>query len=228
LLTAWTAWRFNPHATRCLDLGSGIGSVGLLTLHKMAETAVLTCVEIQQISYSLACRTVKFNGLQDRVKLVHGDLRNAELLACEDSWDQVTASPPYFPVGSALASPHPQRAGARMELKGDVFDYCKAAARVLAEDGVFTLCHAAADSRPEEAIWSSGLKLLSRREVFFRAGQKPTIALFVCARTGERQDEEHFTIRDANGRWTEEYLAMRREMGVSDLSVSLSEAPVGG
>ena len=115
-----------------------------------------------------------------------------------------------------------------MELKGDVGDYCKAAARVLSEDGVFTLCHAAGDSRPERALNDSGLRVLCRKDVCFRLGQKPTIALYVAAWSGQRQDEPPFTIRDQNGRLTEEMVSMRREMGVPDLRVPLSEAPSAG
>ena len=37
LLTAWTAWRFRPDGNRLLDLGCGLGTVGLLTLYKMGE-----------------------------------------------------------------------------------------------------------------------------------------------------------------------------------------------
>lgn len=213
LLTAWMAWRFNPEATDCLDLGSGIGTVGLLTLYKMGLAAHLTAVEVQEISYSLARRTVSLNGIQDRVELVHGDLRSAKVLSSGRKWDQITGSPPYFPVGTAVISPHPQRAGARMELKGDVFDYCTAAAAVLAEAGFFTFVHAAGDPRPEQAIRASGLQLRCRRNVRFRADRPPSIALFVSTWGGERQDEPDFVIRDEKGALTVENRAMRKEMG---------------
>jgi tRNA1Val (adenine37-N6)-methyltransferase len=216
MLTAWMAWRFNPGGKECLDLGSGLGTVGLLTLYKMSPAAQLTMVEVQEISYSLACRTVNLNALQGRVELFHDDLRGAAVLSSGRKWDQITGSPPYFTVGTALMSPHPQRAGARMELKGDVFDYCSAAAQVLAEDGVFTFVHAASDPRPEKAIEASGLQLICRRAVRFRAGQKPTIALFVCAWNGVRQDEPDFIIRDHEGVWTAEVLSMRKAMGWPD------------
>lgn len=228
VLTAWMAWRFNPKAERCLDLGAGIGTVGLLTLHKMQEKATLTSVEVQEISYSLARRTVALNGIGDRVRLILGDIRDESLWAPGEKWSQITGSPPYFPVGTAVISPHPQRAGARMELKGDVFDYCFRASRVLAPDGVFSFCHAASDPRPEQAVEKAGLRLICRRNVRFRENQKPTISLFVCAWSGERKDEADFIVRSAEGRWTEEYIAMRREMGVPDLRVPLSEAPQAG
>jgi tRNA1(Val) A37 N6-methylase TrmN6 len=112
-----------------------------------------------------------------------------------------------------VQSPYSQRAAARIELHGDVFDYCRSAAGHLAPDGRLCFCHAAADARPEQAIAQAGLTLLGRQEVIFRAGQPPLIALFTCALAGPRQDPPVFRIRDDAGRWTEEYLAMRREMG---------------
>jgi tRNA1(Val) A37 N6-methylase TrmN6 len=179
----------------------------------MGNAAQLTTLEIQEISYSLACRTVKLNGLEERVELFHGDLRSAKVLNTGRKWDQITGSPPYFPVGSALMSSHPQRAGARMELKGDVFDYCAAAAQVLSDEGIFTFVHAAGDPRPERAIEASGLRLRCRRNVRFRAGKAPTIALFVCGWGGDRMDENDLVIRDEKGVWTPETLKMLRVMG---------------
>ena len=46
LLTAWAALRAKPEARRLLDLGAGIGSVGLLALWKLSVEAHLTMVEV--------------------------------------------------------------------------------------------------------------------------------------------------------------------------------------
>jgi tRNA1(Val) A37 N6-methylase TrmN6 len=209
LLTAWSAACARPRARRLLDLGAGIGSVGLLTLWRMAPDARLTMVEVQALSHRLACRTVLHNGLQARVELRHQDLRDW----AGGAFDLVTGSPPYLPLRDGTPSRHPQKAAARFELHGDVFDYCRAAARSLNPDGVFCFCHAARDPRPEAAVAAAGLTLIARREVHFRAQHPPMIALFTCARGGARQDPPPFLVRDADGRWTEEYLAMRAEMG---------------
>ena len=127
--------------------------------------------------------------------------------------DLVTGSPPYIPLGKGLVSSHPQRAGARMELKGDVFDYCRAAVRALSPDGIFVFCHSASDERPEKAVAEAGLVLRARQDVVFRHGQAPMIALFTCARSGERNDPKPLWIRDENQEWTDAYLKIRGEMG---------------
>jgi hypothetical protein len=66
-----------------------------------------------------------------------------------------------------------------MELRGDVFDYARTAARALAPDGHFALCHAAFDERPGQSYPAAGLQLWRRLDVWFRRGRPPTISLFV-------------------------------------------------
>lgn len=209
LLTAWTAARARPAARSLLDLGAGIGSVGLLTLWRIPEDARLTMVEVQQQSHALARRTVAHNRLTHRVELHHLDLRAFH----GGPFDLVTGSPPYLPLHAGTPSRHPQKAAARFELKGDVYDYCRAAARTLGPEGIFCFCHAARDLRPEAAIAAAGLRLLVRQEVQFRPGEPPLIALFTAGWTGERADPPLLRIRDAGGAWSAEYLALRAEMG---------------
>jgi tRNA1(Val) A37 N6-methylase TrmN6 len=209
LLTAWAAVRAKPAACRLLDLGAGIGAVGLLALWKLPTAEHLTMVEVQAISSALARRTVTYNGLTARVTLHCQDLRDWP----GGTFDLVTASPPYLPVGWGVRPQHPQKAAARFELHGDVFDYCRAAARSLAASGLFCFCHAADDPRSVQAIARAGLTLVRRQLVYFRATLPPRLALFTCAWQGERTDPPALVIRDREGRWTAEYLAMREEMG---------------
>jgi tRNA1Val (adenine37-N6)-methyltransferase len=211
LLTAWAAVRAQPEARRLLDLGAGIGSVGLLALWKLPAAARLAMVEVQAVSHALACRTVHYNGLTTRVTPHLQDLRHW----ASGEFDLVMASPPYFPMGWGVRPQHAQKVAARFELYGDVFDYCDAAARVLADTGVFCFCHAADDPRPELAIARSGLTLVRRQAVYFRATLPPRIALFTCAWQGERIDPPPLVIRDQQGHWTADYLAIREEMGAS-------------
>ena len=209
LLTAWTAVRANPAAHQLLDLGAGIGSVGLLALWKLPTARHLTMAEVQAVSHALACRTVAHNGLAGRVTLHHQDLRDWP----GGAFDLVTASPPYISVGHGVPPQHPQKAAARFEFHGDIFDYCQAAARSLTVQGIFCFCHAADDARPEHAIRQAGLTLVRRQEVYFRASIPPRMGLFTCAWEGTRTDPPPLVIRNLAGRWTVEYLALRAEMG---------------
>lgn len=210
--TAWLAARWRPDARRLLDLGAGLGSVGLMTLWAMDPAATLVMVEAQQISHALAVRTVALNGLDARVQTRLGDLRDPESVPEQAHFDLITGSPPYFPLGTAILSSHPQRAACRSELRGDIFDYCATAARALAPDGAFVFCHASGDKRPEAAVAAAGLALKQRIDVHFRAGRPPTISLFATTWSGERLPDQHICVRDASGTMTPEWLDLRAEV----------------
>lgn len=135
MLTAWLAADVAPGARRLLDLGAGIGSVGLMTLWRMDPAAHLTMVEAQEVSHQLARRTIVTNGLETRVEARHGDLRDPGVVPEADAFDLVTGSPPYIPLGKGVVSPVAQRAACRMELRGSILDYAQTAARAVRPDG---------------------------------------------------------------------------------------------
>lgn len=210
VVTAWLAVDSAPDATKTLDLGAGIGSVGLMALYNLPAEAHLTMVEAQEVSHRLALRTVALNEIEVRVRAIHADIRDETSIPEPGTYQLVTGSPPYIPPGSGIVSQHSQRAHARFELRGDVFDYCLAAARALAPGGTFCFCHAAGDERPERAIEAAGLALRRRFDVRFRAAREPTIALFEAGleRNGT-PGLRTLTVRDADGEWTEEYRRIR-------------------
>ena len=211
---AFEAARAQPDATRLLDLGAGTGSVGLMTLFQLPGSR-LVMVEAQEISHKLARRSVRLNGLGERVTLRHGDLRDPDLVPPEEhgQYHIVTGTPPYIPLGKGHVSPHPQRAACRMELRGDVFDYCRTAARALHPDGSFILVHSAVDPRPEQAIEAAGLTLRGRRDVYFRRNREPTIAAWTAGFGGTRADPEPLVVREPHGRWTAQWLTVREALG---------------
>ncbi|MCB9613436.1 MAG: methyltransferase [Sandaracinus sp.] len=67
VLTAYHALVHGPRTDAALDLGTGIGTVGLMVLHGLGPDATLTCVEAQEVSYALLLENLALNGLTDRV-----------------------------------------------------------------------------------------------------------------------------------------------------------------
>ncbi|TNE85398.1 MAG: methyltransferase domain-containing protein [Deltaproteobacteria bacterium] len=208
---AWHAAREFPQARRLLDLGCGLGSVGLSLLHRLGPDATLVGIEAQDVSFELATRTVAHNGLEDRVRILHGDIRDASLL--DERFELITGSPPYIPLGKGVVSPHPQRAACRMELRGSIFDYAESARRWLAPGGGFCVVMAAGDPRTEEGPIAAGFEILSRVDYAFREGRPPTIATLFCRPKEEgpfppRRDET-VIVRAADGEFSEEYAEIR-------------------
>jgi tRNA1Val (adenine37-N6)-methyltransferase len=223
VLTAWRASLALPQARRCLDLGCGVGSVGLSTLALLGwEDATLVGVEAQEVSVALARRSVARNGLEGRVRIVQGDIRDPEVLPADASFELITGSPPYIPPGSGIISAHPQRAACRFELRGSCVDYCLAARRWLAPGGRFAFVMVAADRRIEEGPQAAGLQVIERFDVVFREGLAPLIAVMVCARQedGPFPTRVHgqIAVRRPDGALTEAYAALRAQLGFDPLS----------
>ena len=215
LATAWQAVLASPAAGSFLDLGCGIGSVLLMVAWRLPHAQGFG-IEAQDGSMELARRNVRENGLAERVTLLHGDLRDVTRGWPHGPCTLVTGTPPYLPIGTATASPDPQRAACRIELRGGVEDYLAAAARVLSPDGVVVLC---SDGRvPERVVRgaaAAGLAPVRRLDVVPRAGRSPLFSVWTCARES-RGALEHVAVimRDERGERTEASQDMRRAFGL--------------
>ena len=211
LLTGWYALEKSPLVPRAierhLDLGTGIGTVGLLVLSGLPSTTRLTCIEAQDVSFRFLRENLRANGVEDRVTALHGDLRD---LALDERFPLVTGSPPYFDVASGIVPTDSQKAHARFELRGDVSDYARVAKRHLEPDGLFVFCFPYAQKlRALAAVRSEGFTVLTHRDVVPREGLAPLFSLFSCRirkdpTTNEREEEEEapFVVRHAGGRHT--------------------------
>lgn len=219
VLTAWYGTTHAPRVGRAADLGSGIGSVALISAWRLPGATFCT-VEAQEISLRLARKTVRFNGLESRFTLYHGDLRDASILANEEPFDLVTGSPPYFPPGTATEADHTQAIPARIEVRGSVAGYAKAAARILAPGGLFAFVFPTLQTdRALSAVDDANLKLIRRRDIIFKEGDAPLITLFAASRkedippTFEPLIERPLTIRTKEGGVDPEYSAIRLSFG---------------
>jgi len=229
LLTAWYAAEELEHlgrpGLRMLDLGSGIGSVGLAVLwcaRALADPAyagaTLTAIEAQEVSFRLLRENVEANGVACWVETIHGDLRDPEL-AAGAKFDLITGSPPYFDVKAGIVSGDSQRAHARFELRGDVGDYARAAAARLTSEGHgrFVLCFPTVQrQRAEAACDAAGLRLVRSRDVVPREGTPPLFTLFSYAShlEGPPSSEPPFIVRDGAGAHTEELRSVQVRFGL--------------
>jgi tRNA1(Val) A37 N6-methylase TrmN6 len=200
--------------TRALDLGTGIGTVGLLVLWGLGPAATSCGVEAQELSYRLLRANLAGNGLAGRVEPRLGDLRE---LALAERFPLITGSPPYFPVGTGIIPADSQKAHARFELRGDVADYARAAARHLADDGVFVYCFPTAQrARGLAAAPAAGLVVTHYQDVIPREGLTPLFTLVACrwpAAATPLFVEAPFVVRVADGRLSPDMQQVRASFG---------------
>ncbi len=221
VLTAFEGVRVMPLATRCLDLGTGIGSVLLMLAYKLPN-ARFCAIEAQTGSHRLLTQNVERNGLSTRVTLVHGDLRDhvgQEPLA--GPFDLITGTPPYVAPGQATPSSDAQRAYARQEYRGGVEAYLAAAAPVLAPLGRIVVC---ADARFPERVLSFAnqvqLAVLAHTSVLPREGKEgPLFSVFTLGHAAENPgakcQDSTWVARNADGTRSQAYLDLRAFFGLA-------------
>lgn len=125
---------------RVLDLGTGTGIIPIL-LEAKTEGKHFTGLEIQEESADMARRSVAMNGLNDKIDIVIGDIKEASAFFGLASFDVVTSNPPYMNHGHGLVNPGDAKAIARHELLCSLEDVLREASRLLKPGGRFYLVH---------------------------------------------------------------------------------------
>ncbi len=215
LVTAWIASELPP-PPRLLDLGTGIGSVSLMLAWCFPEAHV-TGVEAQDVSFDMARRSVRFNGVEDRFRLVHGDLR--EVIGREveaHAWPLVTGTPPYFDDPQQTRSTAIQKEPCRFEVRGGVEDYLAAMAQAVARGGTAVICHASRQrSRVRQAISVNNFHIVRALEVIPKVGREPLVDVFALSLEGPSPFTfESLVVRDESDQWTEAFASVRLRMGL--------------
>ena len=224
VLTAWYGTMCCPAARSVLDLGSGVGAVGMIAAWRLPGARFVT-VEAQAESVRLARKSARWNGLEDRYEIRHGDFRDHAILRPEEKFDLILASPPYFPPGSGVEGDHPQKIACRFEMRGDIADYCATAALRLNRGGIFAcvfpVTPAAQRGRLEAAAAAAGLRILRWRPVTLREPAPPLLGLFCMigaadappSASGAPWTEPPLVIRTAEGQIHPEYSVVKMTFG---------------
>jgi tRNA1Val (adenine37-N6)-methyltransferase len=223
ILTAWYGTSWCPTARTALDLGSGIGTVGMISAWRLPGARFVT-VEAQAESVRLAHKSRRYNGLTERYEIRTGDFREPAVFQPGEAFDLITGSPPYFPPEAGVKSEHPQKLACRFELRGTVADYCATAARLLAAGGFFACVFPHEPNqlaRVEAGARAAGLVIVRKRPVIFREGDPALVALFGMMRAGDLPErfrdktwtEPDLTIRTRTGEIHPEYSAVKLAIG---------------
>lgn len=125
---------------RVLDLGTGTGIIPILLAGK-TKGREFAALEIQEESARMAERSVAFNKLEDRIKIVTGDIKEASAVFGGASFDVVTTNPPYMTGSHGLVNPEFPKAAARHEILCTLDDVIREGAKVLKVNGRFYMVH---------------------------------------------------------------------------------------
>ncbi len=125
---------------RAIDLGTGTGIIPIL-LEAKTQGKEFFALEIQEESADMARRSVKINGLEDKIHVITGDIKEASTIFGKSVFDVVTSNPPYMNDLHGLKNPELPKAIARHEVLCTLEDVVREAAALLKPGGRFYLVH---------------------------------------------------------------------------------------
>lgn len=123
-----------------LDLGTGTGILPIL-LEAKNEGEHYTGLEIQEESADMARRSVSHNGLEDKIDIVTGDIKEASGIFGAASFHVITTNPPYMIGEHGLKNEKEALYIARHEALCTLDDILRESARLLKPKGRFYMVH---------------------------------------------------------------------------------------
>ncbi|KAB2915305.1 MAG: methyltransferase [Hyphomicrobiaceae bacterium] len=132
---------------RVLDIGAGVGVVGLAVARRIPG-ALVTLVERDAVTAQLARANCERNGLSERVRVIEADLSRplAELAALNaetETFDCVLANPPYHSEGRGTAAGDATKAAANAMPEGSLARWARFMAAMARPRGAAIVIHKA-------------------------------------------------------------------------------------
>lgn len=123
-----------------IDLCSGNGVIPLFLSTRSKGNII--GVEIQERLYDMAIRSFEYNGLGQRLQMIHGDIKEIAQQVGYNKYDVVTCNPPYFPTPSEdEMNKNKHLAYARHEILCTLEDAIRVSSQVVKQGGKVAFVH---------------------------------------------------------------------------------------
>lgn len=197
---------------RAADLGCGNGAIAILLAAHRPEIEIAG-VEIQPEIADMAQRSVRMNGLEARVRIYAGDMRDAWTSIGREKCSLVVCNPPYGVKGAGFASATAQQRIARQaEISPE--EICAAAEKLLKFGGRFCVVYPAQRAFEMMAAMDACRMTPKRvRTVHAAPGRAPKLILIEAVKGGGIGLNwlDPLILKDADGAFSAEY---RRIYGI--------------
>ncbi|MDF2592677.1 MAG: putative O-methyltransferase [Clostridia bacterium] len=189
-----------------LEMGTGTGIIPIL-LHAKKQPASITALEIQADMADMAKRNIKYNKLEEKISILHMDLKEAPETLGRARYDCVVTNPPYVKKEAGINNPEESKAIARFEITCTLQDIVSTSKELLRTGGKLFMVHRA--DRLVDIIFemrSQGVEPKRIRFVHSNAGKRPHLILIEGVRGGrpELKFMDPLYIYDSMGEYTEE------------------------
>ena len=126
-----------------MDFCTGTGVLPIL-LYGKSQAKEIMGIELQDEFAEMAKRSVALNHIEDKVKILQGDIREEKLLKSLPKFNVVTVNPPYKKENSGIINEKDALTIARHEVSLNLEEVIRGARIVLKDQGRFYMIH-----RPE-------------------------------------------------------------------------------
>jgi tRNA1Val (adenine37-N6)-methyltransferase len=167
-----------------LDLGAGVGVIGLLLAHRDPTVHVIA-IELQPQLAAAAAANARANALERRFQVIRADVSAAPRILPAEHFHRVVANPPYRKPGTGAAPPDPGRARARLEMGFGIAELATVGAALLRFGGTLCTIHLA-ERLPElcQALQGAGLTPKRLRLIAPFADAAPRLCLLAATKGG--------------------------------------------
>lgn len=174
---------------RILDLGAGIGTVGLCVAARLVEADVILA-ELQRKLVHLARRNIAINSFEDRVQAVEADITSPQgridsLALTPEDFAHVLANPPYHETGAGTLPENIVKATSHAMPRDALELWVKAMARYCAPGGRATMIHKVEALPHVLAAYDGRFGNIRIRPIYPRA-DAPAIRILVDGTKGSR------------------------------------------
>ena len=130
----------NKNTKKILDLGTGNAPIPMI-LSTITDAKIFG-IEIQKDVYELAIESIKYNNLEDRIKIINDDMKNLDKYFNPNYFDVIISNPPYFKIEEkSKKNDNIHKVIARHEEKIKIEDIILIAKKYLDNNGIFALVH---------------------------------------------------------------------------------------
>ena len=194
--------------SKVLDLGTGTGILSIL-LSAKTELSKIYGIEVQKEIADMAERSVKYNNLDKKIKIINTDIKELKNIFKENSFDAIVTNPPYKKQDTGKINESDIKYISRHETTAELTDFIKVSVGLLKDKGSFYMVH-----RPErlaDIIYElriNNLEAKNIRLVYANKDKEPKLVLIKAVKNAKpflKVDKPLF-VYDEEGNYTEEIL----------------------
>lgn len=190
------------------DLGCGTGIISILLAGKTEAESIIG-IEIQEKVAEMAQRSIKMNQLEDRVRIINADIKDAPEFLGLSSVDVVVTNPPYRTKNCGMENPDDVKAISRHEILCTLEDILNASKKLLKPGGKLFMVH-----RPDRLVdlicllRQNAMEPKRLRFVHPRPGAAPNMILVEALRDGGKylKVEKPLYIYEEGNKYSKEVL----------------------